>query len=205
MRARITSSMAWWTTSPSRSAARPGCSSSPARPPSPSRIAPPIRARSPRSSAFAMCCEEACAETAIACASSSSSPMRATGAHIWAAPVRGRGRQRLCHERPPDDAGSRHDRAGAALRRDRARPAQADREPDRLRPLSCRPCRSSEKAWPTTVKPCGCSIRAIALDPSYGAALGFAARCYQFQKLMGWVPPSDPGLGGGSAPCTSGG
>jgi TolB-like protein/DNA-binding SARP family transcriptional activator len=36
--------------------------------------------------------------------------------------------------------------------------------------------------------------RAIALDPSYAAAYGFAARCYQFQKLMGWVPPNDPRL-----------
>jgi adenylate cyclase len=35
---------------------------------------------------------------------------------------------------------------------------------------------------------------AIALDGSYSTALGLAARCYQFQKLMGWVPPSDPGL-----------
>jgi len=36
--------------------------------------------------------------------------------------------------------------------------------------------------------------KAIAVDPSYAVAYGFAARCYQFQKLMGWVPPSDPGL-----------
>jgi len=39
--------------------------------------------------------------------------------------------------------------------------------------------------------------RAVAVDPSYGAALGFAARCYQFQKLMGWVRPDDPGLAEG--------
>ena len=39
--------------------------------------------------------------------------------------------------------------------------------------------------------------RAAALDPSYSAALAFAARCYQFQKLMGWVWPSDPGLAEG--------
>ena len=34
--------------------------------------------------------------------------------------------------------------------------------------------------------------RAIDIDPAYGAAYGLAARCYQFQKLFGWVPPSDP-------------
>jgi DNA-binding SARP family transcriptional activator len=39
--------------------------------------------------------------------------------------------------------------------------------------------------------------RAIALDPSYAVAYGFAARCYQFQKLMGWVPPNDHRLGEG--------
>lgn len=39
--------------------------------------------------------------------------------------------------------------------------------------------------------------QAIELDPSYGAAYGFAARCYQFQKLMGWVSPSDPVLNEG--------
>ena len=32
------------------------------------------------------------------------------------------------------------------------------------------------------------------LDPSYAAAYGLAARCYQFQKFMGWVPPTHPGL-----------
>jgi tetratricopeptide (TPR) repeat protein len=36
--------------------------------------------------------------------------------------------------------------------------------------------------------------RAIALDPAYSAAYGLAARCYQFQKMMGWLPPSDPRL-----------
>ncbi len=36
--------------------------------------------------------------------------------------------------------------------------------------------------------------KAIALDPTYGAAHAFAARCYQFQKLMGWVRPDDPQL-----------
>jgi DNA-binding SARP family transcriptional activator/TolB-like protein/Tfp pilus assembly protein PilF len=36
--------------------------------------------------------------------------------------------------------------------------------------------------------------KAIALDPSYAVAYGFAARCYQFQKLMGWVRPNDPRL-----------
>jgi DNA-binding SARP family transcriptional activator/TolB-like protein len=39
--------------------------------------------------------------------------------------------------------------------------------------------------------------KAIALDPAYAVAYGFAARCYQFQKLMGWVRPNDPGLGEG--------
>jgi DNA-binding SARP family transcriptional activator/TolB-like protein len=36
--------------------------------------------------------------------------------------------------------------------------------------------------------------KAIAIDGSYSTAFGLGARCYQFQKLMGWVPPSDPGL-----------
>ena len=36
--------------------------------------------------------------------------------------------------------------------------------------------------------------RAIELDPGYSTAYGFAARCYQFQKLLGLVPPSDPSL-----------
>jgi TolB-like protein len=36
--------------------------------------------------------------------------------------------------------------------------------------------------------------RAIEIDPSYGVAYGFAARCYQFQKLLNWVPPTDPDL-----------
>ena len=35
---------------------------------------------------------------------------------------------------------------------------------------------------------------ATKLDPSYAAAYGLAARCYQFQKFMGWVPPAHPGL-----------
>ena len=39
--------------------------------------------------------------------------------------------------------------------------------------------------------------RAIALDPSYGAAHGLAARCYQFQQIMGWVSPIDPCLKAG--------
>jgi TolB-like protein len=36
--------------------------------------------------------------------------------------------------------------------------------------------------------------KAIEIDPGYGAAYGFAARCYQFQKLLGWVPLSSPEL-----------
>jgi DNA-binding SARP family transcriptional activator/TolB-like protein/Tfp pilus assembly protein PilF len=32
---------------------------------------------------------------------------------------------------------------------------------------------------------------AVTLDPSYSSAYAFAARCYQFQRLMGWVPPND--------------
>jgi Tfp pilus assembly protein PilF len=36
--------------------------------------------------------------------------------------------------------------------------------------------------------------QAVVIDPSYSTALGFAARCYQFQKLMGWVSPKDPKL-----------
>jgi tetratricopeptide (TPR) repeat protein len=35
---------------------------------------------------------------------------------------------------------------------------------------------------------------AVTLDPSYSSAYAFAARCYQFQKLMGWVAPNDPRL-----------
>lgn len=36
--------------------------------------------------------------------------------------------------------------------------------------------------------------KAIELDPNYGAAYGLASRCYQFQKMFGWVAPSDPAL-----------
>ncbi|MGH6789923.1 MAG: BTAD domain-containing putative transcriptional regulator [Pseudolabrys sp.] len=36
--------------------------------------------------------------------------------------------------------------------------------------------------------------KAIELDPLYGAAYGLAARCYQFQRLFGWVLASDPRL-----------
>ena len=39
--------------------------------------------------------------------------------------------------------------------------------------------------------------RAIELDPSYGAAYGLAAWCYDLQKIFGWVPPSDPRLNEG--------
>lgn len=39
--------------------------------------------------------------------------------------------------------------------------------------------------------------KAVALDPTYGAAYGLAARCFQFQKLMGWVRPDDPRLNEG--------
>jgi TolB-like protein/Tfp pilus assembly protein PilF len=36
--------------------------------------------------------------------------------------------------------------------------------------------------------------KAIELDPGYGAAHGLAARCYQMQKVFGWLPPTDPEL-----------
>jgi TolB-like protein/DNA-binding CsgD family transcriptional regulator len=36
--------------------------------------------------------------------------------------------------------------------------------------------------------------RAIELDPSYGAAYGLAAWCYDLQKAFGWIPASDPGI-----------
>jgi len=36
--------------------------------------------------------------------------------------------------------------------------------------------------------------KAIEIDPGYGAAYGFASRCYQFQKLLGWVSLSEPEL-----------
>jgi TolB-like protein len=39
--------------------------------------------------------------------------------------------------------------------------------------------------------------RAVTLDPSYGAAYGLAAWCYDLQKIFGWVPPSDPRLNEG--------
>ncbi len=39
--------------------------------------------------------------------------------------------------------------------------------------------------------------KAIALDPDYSAAYALAARCYQFQLLMGWVRRSDPSLKAG--------
>jgi DNA-binding SARP family transcriptional activator/TolB-like protein len=39
--------------------------------------------------------------------------------------------------------------------------------------------------------------KAAAIDPSYSVAIAFAARCYQFQKLLGWVPPNDPRLNEG--------
>lgn len=38
---------------------------------------------------------------------------------------------------------------------------------------------------------------AIALDPAYSAAYALAARCYQFQLIMYWVPRSDPSLKAG--------
>jgi TolB-like protein len=36
--------------------------------------------------------------------------------------------------------------------------------------------------------------KAIEIDPAYGAAYGFASRCYQFQKLLGWIAPADASL-----------
>jgi TolB-like protein/DNA-binding SARP family transcriptional activator len=39
--------------------------------------------------------------------------------------------------------------------------------------------------------------KAIEIDPSYGAAYGLASRCYQFQKLLHLVPPTDPQLNEG--------
>jgi TolB-like protein len=36
--------------------------------------------------------------------------------------------------------------------------------------------------------------KAIEIDPAYGAAYGFASRCYQFQKLLGWIAPTDASL-----------
>ncbi|MGH9560646.1 MAG: tetratricopeptide repeat protein, partial [Terracidiphilus sp.] len=36
--------------------------------------------------------------------------------------------------------------------------------------------------------------KAIEADPLYGSAHGLAARCYQFQRLFGWVIASDPRL-----------
>ena len=36
--------------------------------------------------------------------------------------------------------------------------------------------------------------KAIEIDPAYGAAYGFASRCYQFQKLLGWIAPGDASL-----------
>ena len=39
--------------------------------------------------------------------------------------------------------------------------------------------------------------KAVEIDPAYGVAYGFAARCYQFQRLFGWVALDDPQLGEG--------
>jgi TolB-like protein/DNA-binding CsgD family transcriptional regulator len=39
--------------------------------------------------------------------------------------------------------------------------------------------------------------KAIELDPSYSAAYGLAAWCYDLQKIFGWVPSSDPRLNEG--------
>lgn len=36
--------------------------------------------------------------------------------------------------------------------------------------------------------------RAIEIDSTFAAAYGLAARCYQFQRLMGWARPLDPEL-----------
>jgi TolB-like protein/Tfp pilus assembly protein PilF len=36
--------------------------------------------------------------------------------------------------------------------------------------------------------------RAVDLDRSYATAYALAARCYHFQKVMGWVDPADPAL-----------
>ena len=36
--------------------------------------------------------------------------------------------------------------------------------------------------------------QALEIDPAYGAAYGFASRCYQFQKLLGWIAPTDASL-----------
>jgi DNA-binding SARP family transcriptional activator/Tfp pilus assembly protein PilF len=41
--------------------------------------------------------------------------------------------------------------------------------------------------------------QAIELDPSYAAALGLAARCFQFRAMFGWTPPGDPSLREGIA------
>jgi TolB-like protein/DNA-binding CsgD family transcriptional regulator len=39
--------------------------------------------------------------------------------------------------------------------------------------------------------------RAIGLDPNYSSAYGLAAICFFWQKLNGWMPPSDPRLAEG--------
>jgi TolB-like protein/DNA-binding CsgD family transcriptional regulator len=36
--------------------------------------------------------------------------------------------------------------------------------------------------------------RAIEIDPTYGAAHGLAAWCYDIQMYFGWIPSSDPGI-----------
>ena len=43
-------------------------------------------------------------------------------------------------------------------------------------------------------RPCGCWTGPLHSIPPTPPPYGLAARCYQFQKLMGWVPPNDPGL-----------
>ena len=43
--------------------------------------------------------------------------------------------------------------------------------------------------------------KAIEFDPSYAAAHGMAARCYQFQLMLGWRLPGDPRLAQGVRHC----
>ena len=188
--------MDWWKTSPSRSAAKAGCSSSPAPPPSPSRIARPI----PREVAAKLGVRYVLRGSVRRDGNRVRIVVQltdaATGTHIWS--------DRF--EDEVDNIFALNDRLmaqAAAMIAPALRSVEierAQRKPTssltafdfylRALPLFRKSLADNREALLLL-------DRAIALDPSYSAALGFAARCYQFQKLMGWVPLNHPALGEG--------
>ena len=102
-------------------------------------------------------------------------------------PLRRRARGHLRPAGSGDGERGRRDRAEAGAGRDRAGPAQADREPRRLRPLPARHGghprldAGGQRGGVASFK------RAIELDPDFAAAYGMAARCYSQRKASGWV------------------